>query len=105
HGTHPGSREPRCDCYTNIISSTRELRSGCLVPEGSVDDRNEPARTDAHKEENMTQKTRFAASVIIPTYNRRDMLMQNLASLASSDMPKDDFEIIVIDDGSSDGTF
>lgn len=53
----------------------------------------------------MIRKTKFAASVIVPTYNRRDMLLQNLESLAASDMPKDGFEIIVVDDGSSDGTF
>ncbi|WP_372424299.1 glycosyltransferase [Salinarimonas chemoclinalis] len=48
---------------------------------------------------------RFAASVIIPTYQRRDMLVANLRSLLASDMAPDAFEIIVADDGSSDGSF
>lgn len=52
----------------------------------------------------MAKDPKFAASVIIPTYNRQDMLYQNLQSLKASTISKDDFEIIVVDDGSSDGT-
>ncbi|TPK80969.1 glycosyltransferase [Mesorhizobium sp. B2-4-13] len=52
----------------------------------------------------MSRSPKFAASVIIPTYNREEMLYQNLRSLQASNIPKDDFEIIVVDDGSSDNT-
>lgn len=52
----------------------------------------------------MVRETKFAASVIIPTYNRQEMLYQNLQSLKASSISKDDFEIIVVDDGSSDNT-
>jgi glycosyltransferase involved in cell wall biosynthesis len=52
----------------------------------------------------MARDHKFAASVIIPTYNRQDMLYQNLQSLKASTISKDDFEIIVVDDGSSDNT-
>ncbi len=41
-------------------------------------------------------------SVIIPTYNRADLLGEALASALSQ--PYDDFEIIVVDDGSTDAT-
>ena len=41
-------------------------------------------------------------SVIIPTYNRRDMLLQAIEGIRSQDFP--DVEILVVDDGSSDGT-
>ena len=41
-------------------------------------------------------------SVIIPTFNRRDMLLELLDSLSSQDYPS--IEILVVDDGSSDGT-
>jgi len=43
-------------------------------------------------------------SVIIPTYNRREMLRQMLESLARQTLQPGGFEVIVADDGSSDGT-
>ena len=43
-------------------------------------------------------------SVVIPTYNRRDTLAQNLARLAAQTLDSDAFEVIIIDDGSDDGT-
>lgn len=42
------------------------------------------------------------ASVIIPTYNRSDALASSLASLANIDYPSNDWEAIVVDDGSSE---
>jgi len=49
-------------------------------------------------------KTLMPLSVIICTYNRAGFLMQLLDSLTSQTLSKDDFEIIIIDDGSSDHT-
>ncbi|MBO3751071.1 glycosyltransferase [Streptosporangiaceae bacterium NEAU-GS5] len=43
-------------------------------------------------------------SVIIPTYNRRDILRQTLESLTVQEFPATKFEVIVADDGSSDGS-
>jgi len=43
-------------------------------------------------------------SIIIPAYNRKFKLQNCLDSLFSQDYPRDAFEIIVIDDGSTDGT-
>lgn len=43
-------------------------------------------------------------SVIIPTYNRFDSLKRTLESLAQQIFPADDFEVIVVDDGSTDDT-
>lgn len=43
-------------------------------------------------------------SVIICTYNRADFLKQALASLNAQTLSKDRFEIVVIDDGSTDNT-
>ena len=43
-------------------------------------------------------------SVIIPTYNRKDLLREALRSLAQQTYPSDRFEVIVVDDGSTDGT-
>ncbi|MFH1375510.1 MAG: glycosyltransferase family 2 protein [Patescibacteria group bacterium] len=43
-------------------------------------------------------------SVIIPTFNRADVLRRNLNLLATQTLPKEDFEVIVVDDGSRDET-
>jgi len=43
-------------------------------------------------------------SVIIPTYNRKDILKKCLNALFSQTYPQSEYEIIVVDDGSTDGT-
>jgi glycosyltransferase involved in cell wall biosynthesis len=43
-------------------------------------------------------------SVVIPTYNRRDRLVRVLAALARQTTPASEFEVVVVDDGSTDGT-
>jgi glycosyltransferase involved in cell wall biosynthesis len=43
-------------------------------------------------------------SVVIPTYNRCDLLAKTLDQFTRQRMPADEFEIIVSDDGSSDAT-
>jgi MoaA/NifB/PqqE/SkfB family radical SAM enzyme/glycosyltransferase involved in cell wall biosynthesis len=43
-------------------------------------------------------------SVIIPSYNRKDKLKACLDSLSAQAYPAGSFEVIVIDDGSTDGT-
>jgi len=43
-------------------------------------------------------------SVVIPSYNARESLLAQLRSLEASDFSKDRFEIVVGDDGSTDGT-
>lgn len=43
-------------------------------------------------------------SVVVPTYNRKAMLRELLGELAAQDYPKKRYEIIVVDDGSTDGT-
>jgi len=44
------------------------------------------------------------ASVIIPTYNRSWILRKSLEALFNQNYPKDKYEIILIDDGSTDDT-
>jgi len=46
----------------------------------------------------------IAVSVIIPTWNRKDLLSEVLDSLAHQTYPIKNYEIIVCDDGSTDGT-
>ncbi|WP_447973761.1 glycosyltransferase [Nitrospira sp. Kam-Ns4a] len=43
-------------------------------------------------------------SVVIPTYNRQTVLPRTLAAFAAQTLPADQFEVIVVDDGSSDET-
>lgn len=43
-------------------------------------------------------------SVVVPAYNAGGTLQSCLRALASQDFPKDRFEVIVVDDGSSDNT-
>lgn len=47
----------------------------------------------------------YRASIIIPTYNRRDLLNHTLQTLVKQTLSQTDFEVIVADDGSSDDTF
>jgi glycosyltransferase involved in cell wall biosynthesis len=43
-------------------------------------------------------------SVVIPTHNRRYVLQETLASLEKQDVGASAFEVVVVDDGSTDGT-
>ena len=43
-------------------------------------------------------------SVILPTYNRLDRLQRVLTALENQAFPRDQFEVIVVSDGSTDGT-
>jgi glycosyltransferase involved in cell wall biosynthesis len=45
-----------------------------------------------------------SASIIIPTFNRSDLLFNCLSSLDKQAYPNDNYEIIVVDDGSLDRT-
>lgn len=47
-----------------------------------------------------SDKTALQVSVIIPHYNRLDALRETLRSLARQSLPPDEFEVIVVDDGS-----
>lgn len=44
------------------------------------------------------------ASVVVPTYNRCDRLRRVIGALAEQTFPRDSFEVIVVSDGSTDGT-
>jgi glycosyltransferase involved in cell wall biosynthesis len=56
------------------------------------------------KEEGSIVPSLPTVSVIIPTYNRKGSLRETLSSLARQTYPSDRFEVIVVDDGSTDGT-
>ncbi len=52
----------------------------------------------------MGSDSKPVVSVVICTYNRRELLRECLVSLFDQTYPKDDYEIVVVDDGSTDGT-
>lgn len=44
-------------------------------------------------------------SIIIPTYNRKDVLInKTLPALERQEFPKKDYEVLIVNDGSTDGT-
>ena len=43
-------------------------------------------------------------SIIVPSFNRQEELVELLASMKTLDFPREKFEVIVVDDGSSDQT-
>lgn len=43
-------------------------------------------------------------SVVIPTYNRKESLLRTLHALSHQTLPPDEFEVIVVSDGATDGT-
>ncbi|MBL5950322.1 glycosyltransferase [Enterobacter asburiae] len=47
----------------------------------------------------------FKFSVIIPTYNRAELLEKTLIALTNQTLPKSLFEVIVVDDGGSDNSY
>ena len=44
-------------------------------------------------------------SIIIPAYNAEKYIQQCIISLARQDLPQDNYEILVVNDGSTDSTF
>jgi len=49
-------------------------------------------------------RTRPSISVVIPTYNRAELLAASLDSLVQQTLPRHEYEVIVVDDGSADET-
>lgn len=52
----------------------------------------------------MSEQKNIKVSVIIPTYNDSEDIIACLEALADQDFPKNEFEVIVVDDGSTDNT-
>jgi GT2 family glycosyltransferase len=70
-----------------VIGSTDSRQLGCMVSEIALG-----------PEAVLPQR----ASVLMPTFNRRDILLQNLEALTSQTWPE--LEVILVNDGSTDGT-
>ncbi len=46
----------------------------------------------------------LSVSVVIPTYNRGSQILNTLAALSQQSIPREEMEVIIVDDGSSDST-
>ena len=44
------------------------------------------------------------ASIIIPTYNRSDVIIRSLETWAEQNLPATEFEVIVVDNNSTDNS-
>lgn len=77
-----------------VRSQVRRVRPG---PPGAGNDYSEIERALPHR-----SRERLRASVVMPVYNRREILEKTLAAFEHQTFPKDQFEIIVADDGSHD---
>ena len=53
---------------------------------------------------NFVQFAEMKISVIIPTYNRADMVVQAISSMLKQDFRKESFEVIIVDNNSTDET-
>jgi glycosyltransferase involved in cell wall biosynthesis len=51
-----------------------------------------------------SETTTLQLSVVIPTYNRRDLLIRALKALSKQTYPAEKFEVLIISDGATDGT-
>jgi glycosyltransferase involved in cell wall biosynthesis len=63
--------------------------------------RNEPA---LHAQRGVADALLPRVAVVVPTYNRAASLAETLGDLAGQDYPRDRLAIVVVDDGSTDGT-
>src|SRR5437879_1321693 len=49
-------------------------------------------------------RSEIKISVVIATFNRKQLLARTLPTLFNQDLPPEDYEVVVVDDGSTDGT-
>ncbi len=66
--------------------------------------RPQPQEIPAGAEPPFEQTDTLAVSVVVPTFRRDETLLRLLAALAAQDLPRERFEIIVVDDACSEST-
>lgn len=105
----PGPSDPRDlggSCTGGVAIWTQDLidhrrGDGGLHPGASGN----LVRGAADREDgSLPMSTAIAASVVIPTRNRRTSLLRALRALATQTLSKNEYEVIVAVDGSTDGT-
>jgi peptidoglycan/xylan/chitin deacetylase (PgdA/CDA1 family) len=102
-GVKPGHNRPATDSFDlrriEVRGTDSLLRFAVSRPRRHALSRPSPSRAPA-----MTPATAPEITVVIPSHNRRELLLTLLESLARQTLPPDGFEVVVALDGSSDGT-
>jgi len=87
-------------CYRELGDATLAGHYGEAARQGAMGDwAQKPLAPPRRKSANAP-----VISLIVPTYNRLPILRKCLAALEAQTFPAKEFEVIVIDDGSSDGS-
>jgi len=63
------------------------------------------SRLVVHEADHIDSRLAVRVSVVIPAYNAEDTIGRVLRALTEQDYPKEMMEVIVVDDGSTDGTY
>src|SRR3989344_6716065 len=61
-------------------------------------------RTKNDNQNQLNSSNHIQVSIVIPTYNRKEMLLKLIESITNSNIANDKLEIIIIDDLSEDDT-
>jgi len=96
-------------CYLELGEPDRALACKqeaqlCLVPPSAHLSAPAPAPRSKSRATASPRTGRPRVSVVIPTFNRQATLALCLQALEIQSLPPEDFEVIVVDDGSSDAT-
>ena len=89
-----GVSETRADIVT-LVNDVDDHALSCAVPDGSP-------RGDRRAQAASMHAPRL--SVIVPVYRDGAVLAESLEAIAESDLPREQWELIVVDDASTDGT-
>lgn len=93
---------------SNVISSVKDfLKEIDLIGPDKLVKKDFLLSNTLHIEQQITdneKETGLIFSVIIPTYNRAEILKKSLEALNKQNFDHNDFEVIVSDDGSTDNT-
>jgi GT2 family glycosyltransferase/glycosyltransferase involved in cell wall biosynthesis len=81
-----------------LLEISKEIRAGCSKPLRANPDRS------ASRTERSPYWLGLRVSVVIPSHNRKDKLLACLEALKLQSILAQEFEVLVIDDGSTDGT-
>lgn len=103
-GTVPIKSTNGCCAQTLLGPSRRDFWGAKVDAKGANTEAalNNPASERKATESRLTMNNRITVAIIIPTYNRAQMVVQTLESVLSQSRPPD--EILVVDDGSTDET-
>lgn len=99
---------PESDDYTpeilehSVSNKGHELSNTVITPTFLRGETNDYSSIEAAIDEHY--KPERKVSIVIPTYNRKGVLEKNLAALVQQNYPHNLMEVVIADDGSSDGT-